>query len=521
METAKTVLFGNGEATKLVAEDLLHKGIEVIIATPQKEVFFDSADDVAAELLTGVTLKNCSVVNGGYALTFAKESKIISREAHRIVLCDDYKRVPEFSRYGLSACDQVISLSQFIAEPETFSRRDGSIVFLTGIYRESNALILRTTMESAKYLANDHAQKVYILTGNLKVAAQGLEALCREARLAGVTIVKFNREKPSIEQVENGGATITFKDEITDHLFRLSPGLTIVDEILCVSETTQKMAEMLSIDQDPQGFAQTGNVHRLPVSTNRRGVFVAGPSRAVLAPEYQAMDMDSVSLALAIQSPKNAVPGGAYAEIDSGQCVRCLTCYRICPYRAITIDGRRVQVKQKACEGCGICFAECPKCAIRMEGQTVCTPAQQIETGEPAKDANKLEPTIFAFCCARSAVQAAHLASSMGLGHPEGLRMIEVPCSGMISAGCLLDAFQNGADGVLVLTCHDGNCHAENGNTYAHQRTRYVGDLLGQIGLEKSRLLKSTLASNMGFEFSDIVNGFADTLKQMGPLRNK
>jgi coenzyme F420-reducing hydrogenase delta subunit/Pyruvate/2-oxoacid:ferredoxin oxidoreductase delta subunit len=287
---------------------------------------------------------------------------------------------------------------------------------------------------------------------------------------------------------------------------------------LSASETTAKTAETLSIHQDPQGFAQADNVHRIPISTNRRGVYAAGPSRTVLALEYQVMDIDNVSLGLAIQNSE-AVPEGVYADIDPGQCVRCLTCYRICPYRAITIHGRRVQVEQSACEGCGICFAECPKCAIRMDGKTVCTPAQQIESQGPVKAEKTSTPTIFAFCCTRSAVQAARLASSMGRSCPEGLRMIEVPCSGMISAGCLMSAFQNGADGVLVLTCHEGNCHSEHGNTFAHQRTTYVADLLGQIGLEKDRLLKSTLAANMGFEFSDIVNGFADTLKQMGPLR--
>ena len=518
METAKTVLFGNGVATKLVAEDLLQKGIEVIIATSQPEVNFDPA---AAELLTEVTLDRIRVTQQGYDLTFAKGSESISHHAARIVLCDDYRRVPAFSLYGLTACDQVVTLSQIVAEPEKFSKKDGSIVFLTGIYRESNALILREIMESAKCLAIDHEKKVYILTGNLKVGAQGLEALYRETRQAGVTIVKFNREKPAIEQLEKGHTTITFKDEITGHLFRLTPGLTVVEEKVAVSADTTELAGILAVRQDHDGFAQTDNVHRLPILTNRRGILVAGPSRALLDREQQAMDVGNITLACMAHEEPQTVTEAVHAEINPGQCVRCLTCYRICPYRAITIDGRRVQVERKACEGCGICFAECPKCAIRMEGQTVCTPAQQIETEEPAKDVKKLEPNIFAFCCARSAVQAAHLASSMGLRHPEGLRMIEVPCSGMISTGCLLSAFQNGADGVIVLTCHDGNCHAEHGNTYAHQRTSYVVDLLDQVGLEKGRLLKSTLASNMGFEFSDIVNGFADTLKQMGPLRNK
>jgi len=518
METTKTVIFGNTDTTGQAARELLKHGDEVIIATSQPAVNFEPE---AAELLTEVTLDKLKVTPQGYDLTFAKGLQNISLKATRIVLCDDYQRLPEFARYGLTACDRVISLSEMVDDPEKRSLENGSVVFLTGIFRESNPLILRETMESAICLANDHKQKVYILTGNLKVAGQGLEALYREAKQAGVTLIKFNREKPAIEQAEKGGVTITFKDEITGHLFRLSPGLTIVDEILSASETTAKTAEILSIHQDPQGFAQTDNVHRIPISTNRRGVFAAGPSRAALAPEYQVMDIGNVSLAPAIQGKNNALPESVYAEIDPGQCVKCLTCYRICPFRAITVHGRRIQVEQNACEGCGICFAECPKCAIRMEGQAMCTPAQQIESEGPVKDVNTSEPTIFAFCCTRSAVQAAHLASTMGRARPEGLRMIEVPCSGMISAGCMLSAFQNGADGVLVLTCHEGNCHAEHGNRYAHQRTNYIVDLLGQVGLEKDRLLKSTLAANMGFEFSDIVNGFADTLKQMGPLRNK
>ena len=516
METAKTVIFGNTDATGRAARELLQNGDAVIVATSQPEVNFDPE---AAELLLGVTLDKLKVTPQGYHLIFAKGMQSITRKATRIVLCDDYLRQPEFARYGLTACDRVVSLSEIAADPEKHAPENGSVVFLTGIFRESNPLILREILESAIGLANGHKQNVYILTGNLKVAGQGLEALYREAKRAGVTLIKFNQEKPVIEQAENYGVTITFKDEITGHHFRLSPGLTIVDEILSASETTAKTAEMLSIHQDPQGFAQTGNVHRIPISTNRRGVYAAGPSREALSFEYQGMDIANVSLSLAIESNNNAVPKSAYAEIDPGQCVRCLTCYRICPHGAITIDGRRIQVEQSTCEGCGICFAECPKCAIRMDGQVVCTPAQQIETQGSVKDVKPSAPTIFAFCCTRSAVQAARLASSMGRSRPEGLRMIEVPCSGMISAGCLMSAFQNGADGVLVLTCHEGNCHAEHGNRYAHQRTNYVADLLGQIGLEKDRLLKSTLAANMGFEFSDIVNNFADTLKQMGCLR--
>ena len=91
----------------------------------------------------------------------------------------------------------------------------------------------------------------------------------------------------------------------------------------------------------------------------------------------------------------------------------------------------------------------------------------------------------------------------------------------MISTGDILNAFQNRADGVLVLTCHIDNCHAQEGNQHAQRRVESVLDILARIGLEKERLLKSTLASNMSAEFSAIVNGFAETLKKMGPALNR
>jgi len=520
MEKGKTVLFGNGTTTRQVAVTLLQKGIEVVIATSQKEMFFGSLDGAAAELLTGVTLKNCRVTNEGYELTFAKESESTSHTARRIVLCDDYRRVPEFSRYGLSACDRVITLSQFITEPETFSKQDGSIVFLTGIYREGNALILREIMESAKRLANDHAQKVYILTGNLKVAAQGLEALYREARQAGVTIVKFTHEKPAIQQAENGGATITFKDEITGHLFRLTPNLIVVDETLTVSAVTAETAGILALHQGHDGFAQADNIHRLPILTNRRDMLAAGPSRAVLDREQQAMDADTITLACMAHEEPQTNTASVHAEIDPGHCVRCLTCFRLCPFGAVVLD-TRMRVAENLCEGCGICVAECPKGAINLSHLAAGTPAEQISSAYEAEKADDFQPAIVLFCCSRSAVPAASLANCLGHRLPAGLKIIQVPCAGMISTGDILNAFQNRADGVLVLTCHIDNCHAQEGNQHAQRRVESVLDILDRIGLEKERLLKSTLASNMSAEFSALVNGFAETLLKMGPALNR
>ena len=338
METVKTIIFGSGKATGDIVRELLQKGGGVVVATRQPGIDFDPA---GAEVLTDVTLRKVENIPPGYHLTLARGAERIRLHANRLVLCDDYQRVAAFSLYGLTGSDHVIALSQLVADPETFSRQDGSIVFLTGIFRESNPLVLSEIMASARRLAGDYTRKVYILTGNLKVAARGLEALYREIRQAGVTLVKFNHEKPSIEQVDNGKTVITFKDEITGLRFRLTPDLTVVDETVSPSIETMDTADMLGIDQDPDGFAQADNVHRLPILTNHGGVLAAGPSRAVLDREQQAMDTGCVALACRAVEPSPPVSEAVYAEIDRGQCVRCLTCFRICPHRAVVLDNRR------------------------------------------------------------------------------------------------------------------------------------------------------------------------------------
>ncbi len=101
------------------------------------------------------------------------------------------------------------------------------------------------------------------------------------------------------------------------------------------------------------------------------------------------------------------------------------------------------------------------------------------------------------------------------------LQIVEVPCAGSISREHLFSAFSKGADGVLVLTCHKGNCHSEYGNIYAHQRVDQLSENLSQIGFETERLVYKTLASNMGTEFAETVNAFEKAIFELGPSRLK
>ena len=174
-----------------------------------------------------------------------------------------------------------------------------------------------------------------------------------------------------------------------------------------------------------------------------------------------------------------------------------------------------------ACERCGICAANCPRGAVRITDlePRIITDLLTIDPGrQPQKT---FTPFIVAFCCRRSAAQARDLAICMGHSLPKGLRVVEVPCSGAVSYDHIFAALDNNADGVMVLTCHKGNCHSEHGNIYTRQTVEQIQEKFSRIGFEKDRILIQTLASNMGTEFARIADRFEETIVKLGPSRLK
>lgn len=128
------------------------------------------------------------------------------------------------------------------------------------------------------------------------------------------------------------------------------------------------------------------------------------------------------------------------------------------------------------------------------------------------------EPTIVGFLCNWCAYAGADLAGTSRIQYPPNIRIIRVMCSGRVDPIFILEAFKNGADGVLVAGCHlPSDCHYLSGNFKAQKRIQVLQRVLSQLGIEPERLRLEWISASEGEKFAAVVKDMVARLKELGP----
>ena len=129
----------------------------------------------------------------------------------------------------------------------------------------------------------------------------------------------------------------------------------------------------------------------------------------------------------------------------------------------------------------------------------------------------EFEPKIVAFCCTYCAFTAADLAGAMRLQYPPNVRIVKLVCTGKVDPLYILKAFEDGADGVFVAGCLEGECHYLEGNLRAKKKVTYAKRLLQEVDIDPERVDMFNLSSAMGGRFAEIVEEMTDRIKKLGP----
>jgi F420-non-reducing hydrogenase iron-sulfur subunit len=128
------------------------------------------------------------------------------------------------------------------------------------------------------------------------------------------------------------------------------------------------------------------------------------------------------------------------------------------------------------------------------------------------------EPNIVAFVCNWCSYAGADMAGSMRLKYPPNVKLIRVMCSGRVDPEFIMEAFRGGADGVMVLGCHPGDCHYIEGNYETLKRYNMLKPLLDLFNIEQDRLYLDWVSASEGEKFARVMGEMNDRITQLGPL---
>ena len=134
------------------------------------------------------------------------------------------------------------------------------------------------------------------------------------------------------------------------------------------------------------------------------------------------------------------------------------------------------------------------------------------------------EPKIVGFLCNWCSYAGADLAGISRIQYPTNIRIIRVMCSGRVDPVFVLEAFKEGADGVLIAGCHlPSDCHYISGNFKAQRRVALLKKVLTQFGIEPERLRIEWISASEGNRFAQIVKEITEQIRKLGPnpLKNR
>ncbi|HVN22776.1 MAG TPA: hydrogenase iron-sulfur subunit [Syntrophorhabdales bacterium] len=119
---------------------------------------------------------------------------------------------------------------------------------------------------------------------------------------------------------------------------------------------------------------------------------------------------------------------------------------------------------------------------------------------------------IVGFACSYCSFKASEMAGSLRLKYPEGVKVVQVPCSSRVDPAFVLKALFEGVDGVFVAGCHPGDCHFIKGNYYTRRKMAAMKEMLDAFSMkEKLRLFWVSAAEAR--RFVEKVEGMYKELK--------
>ncbi len=214
------------------------------------------------------------------------------------------------------------------------------------------------------------------------------------------------------------------------------------------------------------------------------------------------------------------------AEVNLEHCSGCTQCSLDCPYGAISMqprtDGKKAKfepnVNLTLCTACGICSGSCASSnPFRMTNTTLKTGIEM-----PWYSVDQMRSEVKQKVMALSGPEkillfgCEHGVKVSTMQRPE-TAVITLPCSGMIPPSLVEYALKNGADGVFITGCRDGDCYHRFGNMWIEKRLAGEREPRLVKRVDRQRIAECRISNSSGeqAELSRRLTEFRQTLKEL------
>jgi heterodisulfide reductase subunit A len=358
---------------------------------------------------------------------------------------------------------------------------------------------------------------------DMRTYERALEELYQKLRISGVEFV--NGELTSIDSRDDGGLSLNVNPICSDDdseeaevdSIRLEADLVVLAAAQTPSQGSSKLYRMFGVEVDRHGYP-VENQPRLfrPTESLVNRVFVVGASAGPKVVQ-QASEQGSAAAMRALPSLlAGFVEPPRYASrVNPDRCIKCRTCETICPHGAIRMTEEGAVSDPAFCQSCGFCAAACPVHAAELTNFTdeqILAQARVAFSNLPPG-----EPRILALLCYWCAYSAADFAGIERSDAPVNYRAVRIRCSSSVNTALLMQMFKVGVDGIVVGGCPERSCHHLYGNFVADKRIDLARAVMGQLGLDSSRLRFEYIGAPMQAKLIDTIRQMDLKLRELGP----
>jgi len=357
---------------------------------------------------------------------------------------------------------------------------------------------------------------------DIRTTGREHEYYYERAREMGIKFVK-GRPTEISRDPDTGKLIVDVEDALLKRFLELEADLVVLAPAMVPTEGTKELAEVLGLELDEDGFFKEYNAKLRPTETKLRGIYLCGGATFPKDAPTTSLHAHSAAIKAAkFLTSGKIVKDQRTAIINEEYCGDCEFCPVTCPYGAITLEptteGHFVaKISDLLCEGCGICVGACPLNAIELRHSRPNQMLAQMKGLMSITGTSK--PLVLAICCSECGHTAVDSSGMAMMQYPANVRVMKVPCTGILQVNQFLEAFKAGAQGVMIVGCKSDGCHYEVGSQKAEKKVELARTLLKEYGIEPERLEMFNMIFIEGDKFAEAAQMMTERVEKLGSLQ--